>query len=465
MRFPRAITGALIILLVTSMFGGIALGASFSPIDAEQSPDQWSVPAVTSMQESDEPREFPPADPAQLIYISVGEDGNATWTVESRFVLESEDDEEAFLSYADSVVEGERDGGYDESMFAQYVEQAATATDREMAIRDAGYDTPRVDRPDDETNETDPESFTEESDQLVGVISYSFTWEGFATTDANRIYVGDAFQSPDEGSWFPELTGDQRLVIEIPENYAFETAPVATRDRTVVWDGPHTFGEDERELVLLRGAEPPGNGDDNGDDDPGPIDPGDDGLFDTSLAAIVGLISFLVLVGVTGSYLHLRRRDEPLPGWIPAALGGPGRTDTTHHDPDQTDALEEPRSPGTESTTTQPPASAPDVSEHTSDEGAETNAVRGTAGAVGADEEAGDEIDPELLSDEERVLRLLQKNGGRMKQASIVTETNWSNAKVSQLLSKMDDDDDIEKLRIGRENLITLPEVDLTELE
>ncbi|MFC7047136.1 helix-turn-helix transcriptional regulator [Halobacteriaceae archaeon GCM10025711] len=43
-----------------------------------------------------------------------------------------------------------------------------------------------------------------------------------------------------------------------------------------------------------------------------------------------------------------------------------------------------------------------------------------------------------------------------MKQADIVKETGWSNAKVSQLLSGMDEDGDIDKLRIGRENLITL---------
>ena len=50
-----------------------------------------------------------------------------------------------------------------------------------------------------------------------------------------------------------------------------------------------------------------------------------------------------------------------------------------------------------------------------------------------------------------------------MKQGTIVTETGWSNAKVSQLLSAMDDDDRIDKLRIGRENLITLPDEDVTD--
>ena len=89
------------------------------------------------------------------------------------------------------------------------------------------------------------------------------------------------------------------------------------------------------------------------------------------------------------------------------------------------------------------------------------------AGADAADDatEEDDEVDVELLSDEERVERLLDRNGGRMKQASIVKETGWSNAKVSQLLSAMEDDDRIDKLRIGRENLISFPDEDVTDLD
>lgn len=68
--------------------------------------------------------------------------------------------------------------------------------------------------------------------------------------------------------------------------------------------------------------------------------------------------------------------------------------------------------------------------------------------------------DPSLLSDEERVLRLIERNGGRMKQANIVEETDWSNAKVSQLLSGMAEAGSVEKLRIGRENLISLPDAE-----
>ncbi|MGA9401001.1 helix-turn-helix transcriptional regulator [Haladaptatus sp.] len=75
------------------------------------------------------------------------------------------------------------------------------------------------------------------------------------------------------------------------------------------------------------------------------------------------------------------------------------------------------------------------------------------------------EPDLDLLSDEERVEHLLKQNGGRMKQATIVKETNWSNAKVSQLLSAMNEGGRVDKLRIGRENLITLPGEDITDFD
>ena len=77
--------------------------------------------------------------------------------------------------------------------------------------------------------------------------------------------------------------------------------------------------------------------------------------------------------------------------------------------------------------------------------------------AVGAPVDEAAVADDPLLSDEERVLRLLEREGGRMKQVDIVEATDWSNAKVSQLLSEMAEQDRIDKLRIGRENLISLP--------
>jgi uncharacterized membrane protein len=96
--------------------------------------------------------------------------------------------------------------------------------------------------------------------------------------------------------------------------------------------------------------------------------------------------------------------------------------------------------------------------------GATIDDRNGASGAAATADTGGeDDVDPTLLSDEERVERLLEENGGRMKQARIVSETGWSNAKVSQLLSAMDDEGRVNKLRIGREYLISLPDEDVAE--
>lgn len=63
----------------------------------------------------------------------------------------------------------------------------------------------------------------------------------------------------------------------------------------------------------------------------------------------------------------------------------------------------------------------------------------------------------EFVTDRERVRRLLQENDGRMKQSTIVDSVDWSKAKVSRLLADLEEDDQITKLRLGRENLVCLP--------
>lgn len=68
--------------------------------------------------------------------------------------------------------------------------------------------------------------------------------------------------------------------------------------------------------------------------------------------------------------------------------------------------------------------------------------------------ESGSTGDQPTLTDRERIERLLDENGGRMKQAEIVDSVEWSKAKVSRLLADLEADDEITKLRLGRENLI-----------
>jgi len=68
------------------------------------------------------------------------------------------------------------------------------------------------------------------------------------------------------------------------------------------------------------------------------------------------------------------------------------------------------------------------------------------------------ETPPELLSNEERVLRLLEQHGGRIKQQDVVSELDWTEAKTSQVVGDLREDDEIEVFRIGRENVLSLPD-------
>jgi uncharacterized membrane protein len=61
-------------------------------------------------------------------------------------------------------------------------------------------------------------------------------------------------------------------------------------------------------------------------------------------------------------------------------------------------------------------------------------------------------------TDEERILELLDVNGGRLRQREIAGRTGWSEAKVSRVLSRMDRHDQVSKIPIGRENIIALPD-------
>ncbi|HET7324628.1 MAG TPA: helix-turn-helix domain-containing protein, partial [Halococcus sp.] len=64
--------------------------------------------------------------------------------------------------------------------------------------------------------------------------------------------------------------------------------------------------------------------------------------------------------------------------------------------------------------------------------------------------------DVDLRTDEDRVTALLEANGGRMQQGAIVEETGWSKSKVSMLLSAMEAEGRLSKLRVGRENIVSL---------
>lgn len=61
-----------------------------------------------------------------------------------------------------------------------------------------------------------------------------------------------------------------------------------------------------------------------------------------------------------------------------------------------------------------------------------------------------------MLTDEDRIRELLTRYGGRMKQADVTEETDWSKSTVSRKLSKMEEKGLITRVQVGRGNLVFL---------
>ncbi|MEF8789926.1 MAG: hypothetical protein V5A61_07350 [Haloarculaceae archaeon] len=342
-----------------------------------------------------------------VIELDLSTDGDARWTITHSFALDDANDTRAFERLAEAFERGDVGGSYVRTM-RRAREATSEETGREMTIRNVSRQ--RV------------------VENGTGRLVTTFAWTSFARASGDTLRVGDAFTIGTE-TWLPGLASDERLVVSPPPGYRIDNAPSADsfRNGSLVWEGPTEFDSGYLSITYRKLTPPPEPP--NATDSATPAGP-----FDGQLLPIVGGlfgVGLLLLV----AYL-LFRRERPA-GPVAEANGG---VDSGPDDGGATGTAE-----GTEPTAepTEPAAGSEPAEPDEAD------------GADGADESA---VDPELLSDEERVEYLLRRNGGRMKQANIVKETNWSNAKVSQLLSSMDEAGRIDKLRIGRENLITLPD-------
>ncbi|MFB6120060.1 MAG: helix-turn-helix transcriptional regulator [Halobacteriaceae archaeon] len=252
---------------------------------------------------------------------------------------------------------------------------------------------------------SDPRHTTFVTDNgTTGVVRLTFTWQNFAATNGDTITVGDVF-----GAW--TLTEEQRLRIHPPSNFGLlnvDPDADSLENGTLTWTGRRAFAAGQPSVTYTRSVAPPPTVTGTETSTETPAAPDSNGPDLGFFAAVAGAL----LLGGALAYVAARRER----------LFGEGET----------------------------------VAEETADADAATEATAPSAEAE-AEDAAEEAVDPALLSDEERVERLLEERGGRMKQADIVTETGWSNAKVSQLLSSMAEEDRVEKLRIGRENLISLP--------
>lgn len=194
-----------------------------------------------------------------------------------------------------------------------------------------------------------------------------------------------------------------RLTIAWPGEYELQSVdpgPDSTDDREVAWTGPRDFGTDQPRLTVSAPSEYP----------------------------IAGLgIAGLIAAGVIALLLY-RRRDRVRDAFGESESGS-GETPTT---------------------------------------GTDTGSESATAASATATESAGStgSSDPpeELLSNEERVLRLIREHGGRMKQQDVVSELGWTEARTSQVVTELREQGDLESFRLGRENVLRIPEVDDEEI-
>ncbi len=329
------------------------------------------------------------------------DNGDAAWNVTFRIPIEDDEDRADFEAFAERFEAGETDPDLGVEAFERAAEEASTASDREMRVGSIRREGEIV---------TDSENG---SDAEYGELRVAFVWESFARQgDDGTLYVDDAFNTTD-GTWLPGIGAQQTLTIRAPPGYGGPTtSPIGADGGDLRWEGPQTFEPGYFTIVYH----------------PSSSGPTAEGISDGLVTGALLLSGAALVVGLYLLFSRRREGDEPLPDESEepsAAEKGDGPASGTA--PVGTTGATE----GTE---------ADDAADRSTD----------------SDERGGD-TDPDLLSDEERVEYLLERNGGRMKQATIVKETGWSNAKVSQLLSSMDDADRVDKLRIGRENLISLP--------
>ena len=95
---------------------------------------------------------------------------------------------------------------------------------------------------------------------------------------------------------------------------------------------------------------------------------------------------------------------------------------------------------------------------------ADATAEAGTGSGAEAEPETETETrsvadlpDDAVLTNEERVARLLDENGGRMLQSDMVEAADWSKATVSRVLTRMEEADEVTRVDIGRGNLVARP--------
>lgn len=173
-------------------------------------------------------------DESTTYTIVLASDGMATWTIERRFLLHTEDDVTSFEQYR---VEFE----------AQKTNLTATFTsETQDLVAQASLITGRTMRTE---NFVIVIGTVDAATGTYGVITYQYDWIGFGKVEEGRIIVGDVF----EGGFY--LYRDDTLAIQYPASLGVHEAspsPDDTHpaDTTVLYYGQRNFGAGEPRIIV-----------------------------------------------------------------------------------------------------------------------------------------------------------------------------------------------------------------------
>jgi uncharacterized membrane protein len=382
-----------------SVAGGYTAGGPQSPPANTHSPSDTGFGNINS-ESFDAER--------TLFSISVRENGSAEWQFRYEQRLESDSGTEDFETYADRFN-------------TEKTESFRNFRDRATELAGAGSEavdrnmTAETFRRDARIEERGP------AGEAFAIVEMSFVWTGFAETDGERVVVGDVFV----GGLY--IGPDQRLRIERGPNLQFESAApepdstaaeTLTESETVTWIGEMQFADRQPRVVFVQRVEAPSTGTET---------PPSNGIAGPT--ALFVAVTIVFLLGAGGAFAYRSGLFDT------ARTGDEGRS----NDAIRSDEPEPPDATGDD----------PDGAAPGGDTIVEAERSDGSDASVAIPDE-------EVLSDEERIVSLLESEGGRMKQVDIVERTDWSKSKVSMQLSEMEDEGTISKLRVGRENIISL---------
>ncbi|MFB6299042.1 MAG: helix-turn-helix transcriptional regulator [Halobacteriales archaeon] len=397
-RLGRVVTTLLVLLLAVGAGTGASVGAA---------------PSLFAVGEQFDRVQF---------RITIAENASAEWTFHYERVLENDTETENFREFADRFNAEETDLYADFKTQARALAQdGGEVTGRNMTAR----------------NFSKRATINPGLGNDIGIVEMSFRWTAFAERQGETLVVADIFEGGlyiDSGQSLVFMTepGLQFRAVE-PRDSAILSGDSLSESESVTWQGELRFSDKHPRVVA--GPETP-------TDTPTPTDasaatspsvstgtstpaasptpetpvnatgPTNSGRLPWYLLIGIGLLAALATIGLW------RYTDT---------FGGDDRSVVN---------------------------------------GSNDNPGGGSAASIDQGSEDGNTVtasgepavpDAELLTDEDRVRQLLREHGGRMRQSQIVEETGWSKSKVSMLLSEMEDGETINKLRIGRENIITLP--------